>query len=126
MTAHPDSATAQEEVALRPLQRGGNYSLPKGHCTNRSQWRVPPGKPPERLSPHYRLDCEFGSSLMLIWRNDGTEPIYLCEEHAQELAQELAQKVGRLADARASAHSPTIEASKEGEASKHGETAPGE
>ena len=71
---------------------------------------------------------------MLIWRNDGTEPIYLCEEHAQELAQELAQKVAQKlapkvehsADARASAHSLSVAASKNGEASKHGETAPGE
>ena len=65
---------------------------------------------------------------MLIWRNDGTEPIYVCEEHAQELAQ----KLGGAADARASARSATVDPSKQGEANKQGEagkdggTAPGE
>jgi hypothetical protein len=57
---------------------------------------------------------------MLIWRNDGTEPIYVCEEHVQELVQALAQQLRRSADGRASAHSLDVEAG------KHGETAPGE
>jgi hypothetical protein len=85
MAAPHSSAKAQEGNAQRPLQRGRNYALPKSHCTNRSEWRVLPGKPPERLSPYYQLDCEFGSSLMIALRKYGYEPIYLCEEHAEEL-----------------------------------------
>jgi hypothetical protein len=54
-------------------------------CKNRSAWRLPPGKPPEALSPHYQLDCDFGTSMVISWKNDGTEPLYLCEEHAKEL-----------------------------------------
>ena len=46
------------------------------HCTNRSQWRLPPGKPPEALSPYYQLACDFGGSLIASWgTEEGTEPI---------------------------------------------------
>jgi hypothetical protein len=76
--------SVKENNPLRPLQRGRHFALPKSHCSNRSEWRVLPGKPPERLSPHYYLGCEFGSPLMMSWRNDGSEPIYLCEKHAKE------------------------------------------
>jgi hypothetical protein len=95
MAAPHSSAKAQEDHALRPLQRGRHYALPKSHCANRSEWRVLPGKPPERLSPYYQLGCEFGSSLMIAWRKYGNEPIYVCEEHAKEL--------GHSANVRASA-----------------------
>jgi hypothetical protein len=96
MSAPHSSAKAQEDDSLRPLQRGRNCVVPKSHCTNRSAWRVLPGKPPERLSPYYQLGCDFGSSLMLLsGRNDGCEPVYVCEEHAKELEHS--------ADARAAA-----------------------
>src|SRR6185503_12011213 len=62
-----------------------NYALPKDHCKNRSDWRLLPGKSPERLSPHYQLNCEFGTALMITCRNDGGEPLYVCEQHAKEL-----------------------------------------
>src|SRR5579862_2744955 len=107
MAASHSSVKAQEENPLRPLQRGHNYALPKSHCANRSEWRVPPGKPPERLSPYYQLDCEFGSSLMISWRNYGSEPIYVCEEHAKEL--------GHSDDVRASVGSLSGEAGKNNE-----------
>jgi hypothetical protein len=60
-------------------------------CTNRSEWRLPPGKHPERLSPYYQLACDFGSSLMVAWgTEEGTEPIYLCEAHAKQFLSSAA------------------------------------
>jgi hypothetical protein len=104
MAAPHTSAKAQDDNPLRPLKRGRNYAMPKGHCTSRSEWRVLPGKPPERLSPYYQLACEFGSSLMLSWRSEGSEPVYVCEEHAKELEHS--------APVRESASSPSSEAGK--------------
>src|SRR5579862_3840437 len=104
MAAPHRNAKPQDDNPLRSLQRGRNYALPKSQCTNRSVWRVLPGKPPERLSPYYQLGCEFGSSLMLLsWRYEGCEPFYVCEEHARELEHSAA--------ARVSAVSQSIEAS---------------
>jgi hypothetical protein len=65
--------------------KGAKLQTHHRRCTNRSAWRLPPGKTPERLSPYYQLDCDFGTALVLIWKTDGTEPLYLCEEHAKEL-----------------------------------------
>ena len=60
-------------------------------CTNRSQWRLLPGKPPERLSPYYQLACDFGSSLIASWgTEEGTEPIYFCEGHAKQFLSSVA------------------------------------
>lgn len=66
-----------------------------------------PGKPPEHLSPYYQLACEFGSSLILSWRNEGSEPVYVCEEHAKEF--------GDSANVHASAGSRSREKSKDNE-----------
>jgi hypothetical protein len=42
-----------------------------------------PGKPAEHLSANYQLGCDYGNALMMTyWQDDGTEPIYLCENHA--------------------------------------------
>lgn len=60
-------------------------TVQKPRCANRSVWRLPPGKPREPLSAHYQLDCDFGTPLVILWQTDGTEPLYLCEQHAQEL-----------------------------------------
>jgi hypothetical protein len=84
MASPPSSAKAREDSPFRLFQRGRNYSLPKSTCPNRSEWRVLPGKAPERLSPYYQLGCEFGSALILSWRNEGSEPVYVCGEHAKE------------------------------------------
>jgi hypothetical protein len=59
-------------------------SSSKRHCANRAEWRIQPGRPAEHLSPHYRLDCEYGSSLVQSWKNEGYEPIYVCGEHANQ------------------------------------------
>src|SRR5580658_9171949 len=106
MAAPHISAKAQEDHSLRPFRRNLNYGLPKNHCKNRSEWRILPGKPPEPLSPYYHLGCEFGSSLMLCHRDEGSEPVYVCQEHAKEL--------GHATDVRASAGELSKEAGKNG------------
>jgi hypothetical protein len=103
MAPHPSSAKDQENSPFRLFQRGRNYALPKSNCPNRSEWRVLPGKPPERLSPYYQLGCEFGSALILSWRNEGSEPVYVCGEHAKQF---------EYCGARASASEPSSEASR--------------
>lgn len=59
--------------------------MPKRHCTNRAEWRFQPGKPAEPLSAHYRLDCDYGTAVIICWERGGSEPIYLCESHAKQL-----------------------------------------
>src|SRR5271165_3892625 len=84
MAPRPSSAKDQETSPFRSFQRGRDYALPKSNCPNRSEWRVLPGKSPERLSPYYQIGCEFGSALILSWRNEGSEPVYVCGEHAKQ------------------------------------------
>ena len=84
MAPRPSSAKDQETSPFRLFQRGRNYALPKSNCPNRAEWRVLPGKSPERLSPYYQIGCEFGSALILSWRNEGSEPVYVCGEHAKQ------------------------------------------
>jgi hypothetical protein len=59
----------------------------RDHCANRSQWRVAPGKAPERLSPHYQLGCDYGSALIDLWKGEGTEPLYVCDGHVAEFTR---------------------------------------
>lgn len=57
--------------------------MPKRPCTNRAKWRLLRGKPPQPLSAHYRLDCDFGTPVLTIYREgEGDTPTYLCEVHA--------------------------------------------
>jgi hypothetical protein len=64
-----------------------NERVPKRLCTNRAEWRLQPGKPAETLSPHYRLDCDYGTAVITCWEEGGSEPIYVCESHAKQLAR---------------------------------------
>jgi hypothetical protein len=64
-----------------------NYGVPKHACTNRAEWRLQPGKPAQHLSAYYQLDCEYGTALMICWKDGGSEPIYACETHANELGR---------------------------------------
>ena len=59
--------------------------VPKRHCTNRAEWRFQPGKPAEPLSAHYRLDCDYGTAVITYWEDGGSEPIYVCDSHADQL-----------------------------------------
>jgi hypothetical protein len=62
--------------------------VPKRPCTHRAEWRLLPGKPAERLLAHYRLECDYGTPLIAIYKeSDGNEPIYLCESHATEVGR---------------------------------------
>jgi hypothetical protein len=74
----------------------------KGRCASRAEWRFELGKPAKQLSPHYRLDCDFGTAIMVCWAEGGSEPVYLCESHAEE------QK--RRSEKRAEARRPTAKA----------------
>lgn len=62
-----------------------NLGVPKRYCTSRAEWRLQPGKPAQPLSPHYRLDCDFGTGVITCWEDGGSEPIYVCESHAKQL-----------------------------------------
>jgi len=60
-------------------------NVPKRICTSRAEWRLQTGKPAEALSANYRLECDYGTSVILCWEKGGSEPIYVCESHAKEL-----------------------------------------
>lgn len=64
-----------------------NSGVPKRYCTSRAEWRLQPGKPAEPLSPHYRLDCDYGTGVITCWEEGGSEPIYVCESHAKQLGR---------------------------------------
>jgi len=59
----------------------------KRHCTSRAGWRLQTGKTAESLSAHYRLDCDYGTAVILCWEKGGSEPIYVCESHAKKLGR---------------------------------------
>jgi hypothetical protein len=62
-----------------------NRRVAKRYCTSRAEWRLQPGRPAEPLSPHYRLDCDFGTAVITCWEEGGSEPIYVCGSHAKQL-----------------------------------------
>jgi hypothetical protein len=59
--------------------------VPKRNCTSRAEWRLQTGKPAAVLSPRYRLDCDYGTQVIICWEKGGNEPIYVCESHAKQL-----------------------------------------
>jgi hypothetical protein len=59
--------------------------VPKRNCIQRAGWKLQTGKPAEALSANYRLDCDFGTAVVTCWEKGGSEPIYVCENHAKEL-----------------------------------------
>jgi hypothetical protein len=61
--------------------------VPKRYCTNHAKWRLKTGKPAETLSAHYRLDCDYGTAVIVCWQQGGSEPIYVCESHAKQLGR---------------------------------------
>jgi hypothetical protein len=64
-----------------------NERVPKRICPSRAEWRLQPGRPAEALSPHYRLDCDYGTVVITSWEDGGSEPIYVCESHAKQLGR---------------------------------------
>lgn len=61
--------------------------MPKRLCASRAEWRLKPGKPAEPLSTNYRLDCDYGTAVITCWEDGGSEPIYVCENHAKQMGQ---------------------------------------
>src|SRR5215469_3870059 len=57
------------------------------NCTSRAKWRLQTGKPAKSLSPHYRLDCDYGTPVIICWKEGGSEPIYVCDSHAKQLGR---------------------------------------
>lgn len=58
---------------------GGVYRGSKRTCTERARWRLVRGQPAQRLSVHYQLECDYGTSTLTIY-NDG-DAVFLCEGH---------------------------------------------
>jgi len=52
---------------------------------SRAEWRLQTGKSAEALTANYRLECDYGTPVILCWEKGGNEPIYVCESHAKEL-----------------------------------------
>jgi hypothetical protein len=72
----------------KSTRRGVRYNdrVAKGHCTRRAEWKLPPGKSAEHLSPYYQLGCDYGTALMVVYKEDeASEPLYLCESHVAEV-----------------------------------------
>ena len=61
--------------------------MSKPNCTSRAEWRLQTGKPAEALSSNYRLDCDYGTGVIVCWQQGGIEPIYVCESHAKQLGR---------------------------------------
>ena len=49
-------------------------------CTHRAEWRLLRGRPAQRLSAHYQLGCDYGTSLITIYQEG--DPVFLCASHA--------------------------------------------
>jgi hypothetical protein len=61
--------------------------MSKPPCANRAEWQFELGKPAKKLSPHYQLNCDHGTAIMVCREQGGSEPVYLCEQHAEEQKQ---------------------------------------
>jgi hypothetical protein len=45
-----------------------------------------PGRPAAPLSEHYKLDCDYGTPVMALYKTgDGSDAIYLCANHVSEV-----------------------------------------
>jgi hypothetical protein len=95
-------------LATRKAARRGvryNDRVAKGHCTRRAEWKLPPGKSAEHLSPYYQLGCDYGTALMVIYKEgEASEPLYLCESHVAEVERSREDAAAR-SDVRAGAGS---------------------
>lgn len=56
-------------------------------CSSRAEWCLQTGKAAKTLSPHYRLGCDFGTPVVVLWKEGGGEPIYVCDSHAKQLGR---------------------------------------
>jgi hypothetical protein len=57
--------------------------MSKRPCIHRAEWRLLRGKAAQPLPAHYRLDCDYATPLVAIYREgEGENPLYLCAQHA--------------------------------------------
>jgi hypothetical protein len=56
-------------------------------CSSPAEWRLQTGRPAKALLPHYRLDCDYGTSIIMSWKEGSGEPIYVCDSHAKQLGR---------------------------------------
>src|SRR5215471_12516479 len=77
------------QLALTTSKIGSTMTNPvsQRHCTSLAEWRLQTGKPAKPLSPNYRLDCDFGTAIIILWKEGGSEPIYVCDSHAKQLGR---------------------------------------
>lgn len=59
-----------------------------------------------RLSAHYHLGCDHGTSVMFSWEKGGVAPIYLCDSHAVQIAK-TSVGVMAMAPQSAASNNPT-------------------
>lgn len=65
----------------------------------RAQWKLVPGKNAARLSEHYKLDCDYGTAVIEIYKaGEATDPIYLCESHVGDVRRANAKSEIRLVE----------------------------
>jgi hypothetical protein len=63
-----------------------NCGVPKRQCIERAKWRLVPGRPAAPLSEHYKLDCDYGTPIMALYKTgDGSDAVYLCGNHIGEV-----------------------------------------
>ncbi|GEM_PF-1726958 len=62
---------------------GGVFRGSKRTCNERARWRLVRGQPSQRLSVHYQLECDYGTSILAIY-NEG-DPVFLCESHVSAI-----------------------------------------
>ena len=65
------------------MSAGGVFRGSKRTCTERARWRLVRGQTAQKLSVHYQLDCDYGTSTLGIY-NDG-DAVFLCEGHVSAI-----------------------------------------
>jgi hypothetical protein len=77
------SATRLHSHRAETLPPHYNCLVPKRPCIHRAEWRLLRGKAAQPLPAHYRLECDYGTPLVAIYRDgEGENPLYLCAQHA--------------------------------------------
>jgi hypothetical protein len=62
---------------------GGVFRGSRRTCAERARWRLVRGQPSQRLSAHYQLECDYGTSILAVY-NEG-DPVFLCESHVSAI-----------------------------------------
>lgn len=78
---NPEHARNHRSSSDRPVSSsaGGVFRGSKRLCADRARWRLVRGQDAKRLSEHYQLECDYGTSVLTVY-NEG-DPVFLCESH---------------------------------------------